>query len=572
MGRRLPKSIRFLLFCIFIMGSTFGSSPAYSAEQTPAPPAPLALCTESTARIMPLGDSITAGSSSGTPVDPQYYIGYRRDLWNSLKAAGYAVDIVGSQQGGQFYAGEGFDYDHEGHPGYTDTQIAMNIYDNGENWLGDLGANWPHIILLHIGTNLLDTSPADVENILQEIQDFENAAPDRHITVILARIIDMVPNSSTLHTFNVNVANMAQARIDAGDDIVIVDMEDGAGLAYRNYSEDPPGDFFDNLHPWTTGYAKMAAVWEAALEQVFLTCNNPPVITSNPGDQNSAENDVISLDFEATEQDTEQTLSWSAESLPPGLTMDSQSGTISGTIDYSAAEGGTSGAYSVSVKVTDNGLPLASDTYSFTWTVTNTNRPPNAGDDEYLATEEQILEVPAPGILENDSDPDGDPITAALVSAPAHGNLTLSANGAFSYNPYDNYFGLDSFTYKANDGAADSEVATVEITVAGVQDPPGMVNPGNQLNAETDAVALQIHASDVDGDALNFSIEGQPSGLQIDPETGLITGFLDYGSAADSPYQVTVTVSDGSQSDSATFSWTVLESPRLLFLPMIAGK
>jgi len=56
-------------------------------------------------------------------------------------------------------------------------------------------------------------------------------------------------------------------------------------------------------------------------------------------------------------------------------------------------------------------------------------------------------------VLGNDTDADGDPLTAIVVSAPAHGALTLNANGGFSYTPAANYNGPDSFTYRANDGS-----------------------------------------------------------------------------------------------------------------------
>ena len=56
-------------------------------------------------------------------------------------------------------------------------------------------------------------------------------------------------------------------------------------------------------------------------------------------------------------------------------------------------------------------------------------------------------------------------LTAGLVIGPTHGTLTLNANGSFTYTPVSNYNGSDSFTYKVNDGHADSNVGTVVITV-----------------------------------------------------------------------------------------------------------
>ena len=66
-----------------------------------------------------------------------------------------------------------------------------------------------------------------------------------------------------------------------------------------------------------------------------------------------------------------------------------------------------------------------------------------------------MLTVAAPGVLGNDSDPDGDPLTAVLVSGPSHGSLTLNANGVL-YTPAVDYAGADSFSYRASDGALTS--------------------------------------------------------------------------------------------------------------------
>ena len=79
----------------------------------------------------------------------------------------------------------------------------------------------------------------------------------------------------------------------------------------------------------------------------------------------------------------------------------------------------------------------------------------------------------APGVLGNDTDVDGDRADGGRWSSgPAHGTLTLNADGSFTYTPSANYNGADSFTYKANDGTADSNVATVTITVGAVNDAP----------------------------------------------------------------------------------------------------
>ncbi|HEX8833917.1 MAG TPA: LamG-like jellyroll fold domain-containing protein, partial [Abditibacteriaceae bacterium] len=70
------------------------------------------------------------------------------------------------------------------------------------------------------------------------------------------------------------------------------------------------------------------------------------------------------------------------------------------------------------------------------------------------------------------TDATNDPRTYSKVSGPSHGTATVNANGTFTYTPAPNYHGPDSFTFKANDGTVDSNVATVNITVNSVDDAP----------------------------------------------------------------------------------------------------
>jgi VCBS repeat-containing protein len=93
------------------------------------------------------------------------------------------------------------------------------------------------------------------------------------------------------------------------------------------------------------------------------------------------------------------------------------------------------------------------------------NQPPLLVNDSYSTISNTVLTQPAPGILGNDTDPEGSNLTAELASGPSHGTLTLNGDGSFTYTPSTNYVGGDSFTYTANDGNANSNVASVSITV-----------------------------------------------------------------------------------------------------------
>jgi hypothetical protein len=93
------------------------------------------------------------------------------------------------------------------------------------------------------------------------------------------------------------------------------------------------------------------------------------------------------------------------------------------------------------------------------------NTPPVAVDDAYGTLQDVALTVPAPGVLGNDSDADGDALTAALATSTANGSVVLGSDGSFSYTPNAGFFGTDSFTYVAFDGTDVSNPATVTITV-----------------------------------------------------------------------------------------------------------
>jgi lysophospholipase L1-like esterase len=192
-------------------------------------------------RIMPLGDSITVGIGSAN------YNGYRKPLYLKLINDGYDIDFVGTQSDGDFA-----DCDHEGHQGWeaeggTGGGILPNVY----NWLT---ANPADIVLLHIGTNDITVGgqdPNEISAILDEIDRFSEDTK-----VIVALIINRQTYSPETTQFNNEVKDMASSRIAAGDDIVIVDMEN-----VLNYST----DMYDNLHPNDSGYVKMADVWYKAI-------------------------------------------------------------------------------------------------------------------------------------------------------------------------------------------------------------------------------------------------------------------------------------------------------------------
>jgi hypothetical protein len=125
--------------------------------------------------------------------------------------------------------------------------------------------------------------------------------------------------------------------------------------------------------------------------------------------------------------------------------------------------------YSLQVRARDDGDPAKSDTATITINIINENDAPIAANDGYSTGEGVPLAVPAPGVLGNDSDPDGDDIDVVSVVGPANGVLNIDPEtGGFTYTPNGGFAGLDTFTYRASDGSLSSPAATVTITVTRV--------------------------------------------------------------------------------------------------------
>ena len=154
--------------------------------------------------------------------------------------------------------------------------------------------------------------------------------------------------------------------------------------------------------------------------------------------------------------------------------------------------------------VTVNDGDIDSNTLAATITYTAVNDAPSAANDSFSGNEDNVI---MGNILSNDNDVDGDSLNTSLVSGPNNGSLNLNADGSFSYTPDADWNGIDSFTYSANDGALDSNVATVIIAVNPVNDAPLASN--TTVNAAEDTVYNDSlpAASDVDGDAIICSLD-----------------------------------------------------------------
>ena len=96
------------------------------------------------------------------------------------------------------------------------------------------------------------------------------------------------------------------------------------------------------------------------------------------------------------------------------------------------------------------------------------NAAPVAVADTYSGPADAASTLSAPGVLVNDSDANGDALTAALDTAPPVGTFNLAANGAFDYTPAAGFTGVTTFTYHASDSVSNSSSVTSSINIIGV--------------------------------------------------------------------------------------------------------
>jgi lysophospholipase L1-like esterase len=204
-------------------------------------------------RVMPLGDSITDGFNVPG--------GYRIDLWSKIAQGGYTVDFVGSLANGPSNLG---DQDHEGHSGWTISQIDENI-------VGWLGTYTPNTILLHIGTNdVYGSDPAGAPDRLATLVDnITNQSPDAELLV--ATIIPLGWYDANLEALNAAIPGIVESAANQGKRVHLVDM----------YPALTTADLADGVHPNAGGYSKMATVWYDALLSVPGSIGN--LVTAGVG-------------------------------------------------------------------------------------------------------------------------------------------------------------------------------------------------------------------------------------------------------------------------------------------------
>ncbi|GIH19889.1 cellulose binding domain-containing protein [Rugosimonospora africana] len=255
------RSFPYLVGALLLTAAVAAVAAARPAGPANARPA---VAAASPVRIMPLGDSITAGPGC-----------WRAMLWHELQTAGYSnIDFVGSQSdGGGCNPGYTYDWDHEGHGGYSATGIADN--NQLPPWLD---AAKPDIVLVHLGTNDMwghyITTATKLAAFTKLVGQMRASNPN--MKIIVAQIIPMSEAAcatcpADVVEFNNALPAWAATLTTAQSPIRLVDQWTGF---------DAVADTVDGVHPNNTGFQKMADRWYPTLAQVLNGATPPPPSSS----------------------------------------------------------------------------------------------------------------------------------------------------------------------------------------------------------------------------------------------------------------------------------------------------
>jgi ELWxxDGT repeat protein len=247
---------------------------------------------------------------------------------------------------------------------------------------------------------------------------------------------------------------------------------------------------------------------KAVIGTLLFTASSDAVTASEPWRLTPANTPPVAVnDAYSTNEDTPLTVN------APGLIAndtDANSNVLHDTVKVSDPANGSvtvngdgsftytpnanfNGSDSFTYKVTD-GMD-DSNVATVNITVTSVTEGPVAVDDNYSTNQNTSLTVAAPGVLGNDSDGDGDPLTAGSASIPANGAVAFNADGSFTYTPNNNFTGTDSFTYVVSSlGGTDTGQVNITITAPTISASPGTVTAGSPVTATWSGIAAPTGA------------------------------------------------------------------------------
>ncbi len=530
-------------------------------------------------KIMPLGNSLTYDNNSGDtrPNPSPLRVAYREKLYDLLDQAGYNFDFVGSESVGEPTVPDG---DNAGFPGINAAELATLL----ETGIINQGANSPlnytnnaavtsgayldhfepDVILLHIGTNDVATTTAtDIADILDEVDAYESRA-SKTVVVFVARIIREVPNDPSTQTLNNALSTMVNTRIGTGDDLVLVNMETGAGLTY---ALSPAGDMIDAFHPTTAGYEKMADLWFSEIDSYF----SAPSITSTAVTAATV-GSAYTYDVNATGVPT-PTYSLSG-TIPTGMTIDANTGIISWTPTVAQL-----GDHAITVKATSL---IDEDEQNFSIAVGTLNDAPTFTIGQDIVIDEDAGPQTNSGWA-TDID-DGDPELTQTVSFSVTENdnpslfssgPSISANGTLTFNTAVDANGVANISIVLMDDGDDSgantntsAAETFTVTVNAINDAPSISAIADQtmaMNSTLGPINFTVTDPESEVSALTIAVSSNNQ-LLIDDSDMLIGGTGEMKTISFTPNvgqmgeaMITIDVNDGVAASQIQFDLVVTE-------------
>jgi len=416
--------------------------------------------------------------------------------------------------------------------------------------------------------------------LIQWLPGFD-AEGSKSVTVIVTDIYQAIASQTyTLTVVNTNRAPQITS-------IPVVYAKEGTTYTYAALASDADGDqityrlinapdemtidassgvinWLPNYHQAGTHLVQLEVQdsnGENALQQFEIdvaNVNRAPIITSvaiTTGEENAP----YTYDLNANDPDGDSLL-YTLISGPSGMSIDPQSGVISWLPNYANA-----GTHTILAGVSDAHGASASNDYLLT--IQNVNRVPLAHEQNLRVNEDESLSITFGG-----SDADGDLLIYTVMSQPTNGILTGTVPN-MTYQPYVNFNGSDSFTFKVNDGIDDSNIATMSISVTPVNDAPVITSSPVTSAQENQTYSYTVTTQDTEGDSIIYSLQHAPDNMIIHPGTGVISWTP--GLSADATTLVVVIADDQHTGvDSQTFEINVdfalnNQTPEIVSAPVV---